>query len=259
MIDKEVAAYCRVSTLEQKKKGLGMDIQIRDVRSFAEDQNLVINRFYPDEAQSGTVENRIQLGRLLRACKRGEISTVIIPTIDRLSRNVRIAENLFHQFEQNGVEVLIADMPSYSNRNRRDVLLRQIREAIAEENRGEIIERLLKARQERVRRGKVPGGNVPYGFKRSDKRWILHDVESEIVRLIFRLFDAGRLPPRISATLNERGFTRRNGRPWIARQIHEVLSRRGLYENGAITYGHVHSKDQTLVLLDGHRGRGQEI
>jgi hypothetical protein len=27
---RKVAAYCRVSTIEQKKKGLGMDVQIRD-------------------------------------------------------------------------------------------------------------------------------------------------------------------------------------------------------------------------------------
>jgi hypothetical protein len=35
----------------------------------------------------------------------------------------------------------------YSGQNRRDVLIRQIREAIAEENRKDIIERLWKGRQ----------------------------------------------------------------------------------------------------------------
>ena len=59
-----------------------------------------------------------------------------------------------------GIQVLIADMPYYSGKNRRDVLIRQIREAIAEDNRKEIIERLLKGRQERVRKGRAPGGNL---------------------------------------------------------------------------------------------------
>src|ERR1041384_3765161 len=159
---KHVAAYCRVSTLEQKRKGLGMDIQIRDVSAFAGAQHLVIEKFYKDEAQSGAAESRKQLNKLLRACERGEIATVIIPALDRLSRNVRIAENLFHRFDELGVAVLIADMPGYDSRNRRDVLIRQIREAIAEDNRKEIIERLWKGRQERIRKGKAPGGNVPY-------------------------------------------------------------------------------------------------
>src|SRR5947207_2783808 len=95
---KNVAAYARVSTLEQQKRGLGMAIQVRDVNAFAAAQNLVIARFYLDEAQSGAAENRTQLKKVLRACERGEIGMLIIPSLDRLSRDVRIAENLFHKF-----------------------------------------------------------------------------------------------------------------------------------------------------------------
>jgi len=227
-----------------------MDIQIRDVTSFAEDQHLVIDRFYRDEAQSGAAEKRKQLGKLLRACERGEVSAVIIPTLDRLSRNVRIAENLFHQFDQFGVDVLIADMPNYNGKDRRDVLIRQIREAIAEDNRKEIIERLWKGRQERVRKGKEPGGNVPYGYKRDGKQWIAHSEESEIVKTIFQLADSGWSAPEISSNLNVKGFTRRNGNPWIARQVHDVLSRRDLYEKGTINYGDVDGSNERLVLLE---------
>src|SRR5437763_1048748 len=114
---KQVAAYCRVSTLEQKKKGLGMDVQVREVTAFAEAQRLVIDRFYRDEAQTGATENRKQLRKLLRACDRGEIGIIVIPCLDRLSRNVRIAENLFHKFGQLNIRVLIADMPYYSGEN----------------------------------------------------------------------------------------------------------------------------------------------
>src|SRR5207244_1752830 len=97
---KQVAAYCRVSTLEQKKKGLGMDIQVREVNAFANARRLVIDRFYRDEAQSGAAENRKQLNKLLRACSRGDVGVVVIPALDRLSRDVRIAENLFYTFDQ---------------------------------------------------------------------------------------------------------------------------------------------------------------
>src|SRR4051794_39724629 len=101
--NKQIVAYCRVSTLEQKKKGLGMDIQIRDVTAFAESQKLVINRIYPDRAESGAAENRKELKKLMLACERGLVAALIIPTLDRLSRDVRIAENLFHKFNQLGV------------------------------------------------------------------------------------------------------------------------------------------------------------
>jgi site-specific DNA recombinase len=246
----QVAAYCRVSTLEQKKKGLGMAIQVRDVTAFAATQNLVIDRFYRDEAQSGAAESRKQLNKLLRACERGEIATVIIPALDRLSRNVRIAENLFHRFDEFGVAVLIADMPGYDGRNRRDVLIRQIREAIAEDSRKEIIERLWKGRQERIRKGKAPGGNVPYGYRREAKQWLRDDKESLIVQMIFEMDRAGSSATAISAHLNANGYTRRNGRPWIARQVLDVLTRRDLYEHGAINYGVVGGLNESLVLLE---------
>ncbi len=45
---KLVVAYCRVSTLEQKRRGYGIDIQIRDVTLFAEREGLFIRRFYRD-------------------------------------------------------------------------------------------------------------------------------------------------------------------------------------------------------------------
>jgi site-specific DNA recombinase len=248
-ITKHVAAYCRVSTLEQKKKGLGMDIQVRDVTAFAEARNLVIGRFYRDEAESGAAENRKQLKKLLRACGRGEINLLIIPSLDRLSRNVRIAENLFHQFNEFGIPVMIADMPNYNGENRRDVLIRQIREAIAEDNRKEIIERLWKGRQERVRKGKTPGGNAPYGYRRVNKKLVEEKREAEIVRLIFQLADEENFAPEIARTLNRRNTFQRNGREWSPRQVRAILSRRPLYEAGKIQYGEIEGINPKLALI----------
>ena len=63
---KSAVAYCRMSTLEQKRRGHGIDIQIRDVTLFAERQGIVVHQCYRDEAESGVKENRRALRRLLR-------------------------------------------------------------------------------------------------------------------------------------------------------------------------------------------------
>ena len=89
-----VGAYCGVSTLEQKRRGCGIDIQIRDVSSFAARVGLFVLRFYEDAAQNGVLENRRGLRRLLQDCRDGRVKAVILPSLDRLSRDVRIAENL---------------------------------------------------------------------------------------------------------------------------------------------------------------------
>ena len=248
--DRPVVAYCRVSTLEQKRRGYGIDIQVRDVEAFAERQRLLIVRFYRDEAESGIKEDRRQLRRLLRDCRAGRVGSVILPSLDRLSRDVRIAENLFHEFETLGIEILIADMPTYNGRDRKDVLVRQIREAIAEENRKEIIERLWKGRQERVRRGLFPGGNVPYGFRRGVGRGLhVDEVEAAIVRRIFTLSDAGYRATAVAMVLNEGGLVRRNGGPWTQRRVAAVLARAAFYRGGLIRYGGVTGHNETLALL----------
>jgi hypothetical protein len=84
------AAYCRVSTLEPKRRGHGIDIRIRDVTLFAPRQGIVVSESYRDEAERGVKENRRALQRLLRDCRRGKVATIILPSLDRLSRNVRM-------------------------------------------------------------------------------------------------------------------------------------------------------------------------
>ena len=247
---KKVVAYCRVSTLEQKKKGYGIDIQIRDVTRFAEREGLFVDRFYKDEGVSGTSEKRRGLRKLLTDCKKREIGTVIIPSLDRLSRDVRLAENLFWKFGKLNVQILIADMPSYDGKNRRDVLLRQIREAIAEDNRKDIIERLWKGRQERTRKGQLSGGTLPYGYCREGKRIRVDQDEAKVVKKIFLCGRRGLSRSEIADALNRSGSQRRNGKPWISRQVSSILGRRPLYESGDIQYGEVSGTNKSLILLD---------
>lgn len=246
-----VAAYCRVSTLEQKRRGHGIDIQIRDITLFAERQGLFVRRFYRDEGESGVAEDRHALRRLLRDCRTGRVRTVIIPSLDRLSRDVRLAENLFFTFGRLGVQILIADMPTYNGKDRKDVLIRQIREAIAEENRKDIIERLWKGRQERIRRGLAPGGNVAYGYRRSGHGMDVDPGEAATVQMIFDLARQAFRCPAIAKVLNERRLVRRNGKPWTGRQVVAILRRSALYCQGSITYGDAQGQNEDLAFLAG--------
>lgn len=245
---KRAVAYCRVSTLEQKKKGYGIDIQIRDATICAQRQGLLIEKFYKDLGESGIKEERRELNQLVRDCRKGRIGMVILPSLDRLSREVRIAENLFYEFKRLDIKVLIADMPQY-NGERKDILIRQILEAISEENRREIIDRLLKGRQERIRRGLFPGGNIPYGYEKRNKAITLNLTEAEIIKKIYALDQIGKSQYEIADNLNSLGYRRRNNKPWTQRQVSSILHRRDLYKKGVIHYGEVMSQDTDLKII----------
>ena len=87
-----------------------------------------MQRLYEDEAESGVSEDGKEPRRLLRDCRAGPVQSLILPSLDRLSRDVRIAENLCHEF---GVDVLIADMPTYNGRDRKNVLVVRDRDGTA--------------------------------------------------------------------------------------------------------------------------------
>jgi site-specific DNA recombinase len=162
---------------------------------------------------------------------------------------VRITENLFHEFKKLGVRVLIADMPQY-NGERKDILIRQIMEAISEENRKEIIERLWKGRQERVRKGLFPGGNIPYGYERNGKRVLINQREAEIIRTVFVLAHQGMSEQGIADQLNCQGCRLRNGKPWTQRQVCRILHRESLYREGVIRYGEVTGFNRGILIIE---------
>lgn len=246
---KKVVAYCRVSTLEQKKRGYGIDIQIRDVSAFAERNKLSIEAFYKDAGESGVKEDRKALRALMRACKNNRIESIILPSLDRLSREVRIAENIFHELKHLGVKVLIADMPYY-NGERKDILIRQILEAIAEEDRRSIIHRLYKGRQERTRKGLFPGGNLPYGYFRRNKKILVHPQEADIINQIYMLSSQGLSGYAIADNLNRSGHRRRDNNPWTQRQVCRILQQQHLYREGLMHYGEAYGQDQFMALLN---------
>jgi len=246
---KIVAAYCRVSTLEQKKKGYGIDIQKRDIERYANNFGLSVDNFYVDEAKSGISEKRVSLNKLVKNCKSGGVSSIIISSLDRLSRDLRFTENLLHDLEQVGVKVLIADMPNYDGRNRKDVLIRQIKEAIAEENRKEIIERLKKGREERVRKGLMPGGTLPYGYFRQGKEVKKNPQEAEIVKKIYTLYGEHIGCTEIAIYLNECDYKRRNGKKWTQRQVSAILGREEIYRKGIVRYGEIRGENADFVII----------
>jgi DNA invertase Pin-like site-specific DNA recombinase len=242
---KIVAGYCRVSTLEQKK-GYGIDIQMREITRYTEGMRV---EWYIDEARSGVTEDRRALKRLLRDCRAGKLSGIAISSLDRLSRSLRLTENLLFEFEQLDIPVLIADMPHYDGGNRRDVLVRQIREAIAEENRKEIIDRLKKGREERTLKGGMAGGMLPYGYSRNGREVTKDRHETEMVKAIYTLNDSGENCREIADELNGQGFVRRNGKPWTQRQVHSVLARERLYRSGVVRYGRTEGENHDLAIL----------
>lgn len=248
---KKIVGYTRVSTNEQKKKGYGIEIQIKDIRKFAKENSLQIDHIFKDEAVSGTEENREGLNSMLSLCKKDKIKAIIFPSTERTARSVRISENLYYKLNKYNVRIYFADMPYYDPDNHGDVMLRQIKEVIAEGNRNAIIERLKKGREQRIIKGRPAGGNVPYGYyrNREQKKLLINKDEAEIIQNIFDQHTIEKNSRQIADLLNSQGYSRRNHTPWTQRQVYSILNRKKLYQDGIIKYGTAKGEDKTLIIL----------
>ena len=84
-IKRRAALYARVSTALQ---GSGLDAQVRALKIYCEQNNIVDYELYCDENQSGTKVSRPGLDRMMRAVEAGEIDSVIVFAFSRYARSV---------------------------------------------------------------------------------------------------------------------------------------------------------------------------
>ena len=92
--------YCRVSTAEQGKSGLGLEAQRAAVETFAKREGFLVSDWFT-EVQSGkrvsdTLDERPQLQAALKAGKAAKCP-ILVSRIDRLSRDVHFISGLMVQ------------------------------------------------------------------------------------------------------------------------------------------------------------------
>lgn len=85
----EVAAYCRVSTSEQKH-GLSIESQKQKLTEYAEKHNMKIVEWYIDEGVSGRkpIAKRPELQRMIQDAERGRFRRIIFIKLDRFFRSL---------------------------------------------------------------------------------------------------------------------------------------------------------------------------
>jgi len=112
-------AYIRVSSQRQVDEGGSLESQTKQVRQYADSHHYQLIQIFREEGESAKSDRRPELQRMLRFCadKKNRVEIVIVPKIDRLSRNVHDYFSLKFQLSRKGVRVeslgeRIEDTPS---------------------------------------------------------------------------------------------------------------------------------------------------
>ena len=109
----KVAAYIRVSTVEQAAHGLSLAAQEHLLRTYAEAHDMTIVELYADEGVSAakSLEKRAAILRLLKDAEAGRFERVIFKDITRWSRNASQYYKVQDRLDKSGVSWIAVEQP----------------------------------------------------------------------------------------------------------------------------------------------------
>ncbi len=184
---------------------------------------------FADDGFSGATLERPALDALRDGVARGEIETVLVLSIDRLSRNFAHQILLQEEFARSGATVRCVQEPD--DATPQGMLLRQILSVISECERTQIAERSRRGRIHRARQGSLNMlARAPCGYRLIRKtetcgaRFEIDETEARVVRRIFDLHVRDGLKMhQIAPRLDEEGLHPRHSRHWPISTVAVIL------------------------------------
>ena len=246
------AAYIRVSTYLQSETGNGLEMQRNAILAFSlttRDEN--IDTWYVD-IESGAEEERADLQRLRADINIGNIESLTVYKLDRLSREMGLHEAIIREMRENETEFYSVN--EKFEKSPYGTAFRQILAVFAQLERAMIMLRLSDGKKTAIsRKGTWGGGIAPYGFKpcggrifdeqgqvvdNQPGRGLLESVEEEqeLVRVVYRLRAQNIGSCKIAAWLNANGYRCRDGKEWYYGLVESILGREAFYRGTAVIH-----------------------
>lgn len=97
---KRIACYARVSTADQ---ATGLESQVRVLKQYCEQNNIMNVEFFTDEGISGTKSSRPALDRMMTAVDNDEVSSVVVYSFSRFARSTTHLLNALQIFKKKNV------------------------------------------------------------------------------------------------------------------------------------------------------------
>ncbi|GIQ57948.1 putative DNA recombinase [Flavobacterium collinsii] len=209
----KIGIYCRVSTEEQKAKGISILDQEERGKKFCLKRQFEYEVFN-DAGLSGELspDERPELNRLLDKIYLKEIQGIFVVDFDRITRDDRYGFVLKKLLIDNDVKLFDTHGEINLNDETQDLLL-GIKILLSSFELKKLKVRIKRSLERSVAEGRVGGGPlITYGYKKGeDKKLIIDEVESNVVKLIFQLAIQGKGTKVIANYLNDENIpTKRN-------------------------------------------------
>jgi site-specific DNA recombinase len=217
----KAVGYTRVSTDKQADHGVSLEAQIEKIRAMAVVQGAELLEVITD-AESAKSLDRPGMARLLAMVDRGEVQTVIITKLDRITRSVVDLGTLLERFKKHDVS-LVSMAESLDTGSAAGRLVMNIMASVSQWEREAIAERTATALQFKRKHHRV-FNHTPYGFTRDGDALVLCPEEQVTIGRARAWRAAGWTLQRIADVLNEEAVPTKRGSQWAPQTVSNVLT-----------------------------------
>ena len=238
------AIYARVSDKSQDGEDkTSISEQIGEMESYCESKGLTITARY-HEVGRGWSKKRPEFQRMLADARKGRFDTIVCWKSDRLSRGMYPAAALMEVVEAHQIR-LEAVMDAI------DMKTFGLMAAIGKIELDNFRERSTMGKRGTAKQGRVPTGNLPYGYRIGDDgRPEVVEEQAEVVRRIFHMYvHEGMRAYSIAVQLTDEGVPTQAGKlTWLQSRVHHILG--NTTYTGSWVYGkyrHVSTEDGMKV------------
>jgi site-specific DNA recombinase len=215
--------YIRVSTEEQSREGVSMEMQAAKIRAYCDLNDLELIGIVEDAGISGkSIKARPGIQTVLNMVTARKVDAVIVYKLDRLSRNTVETLNMVSLIDKSDVALhSITEKLDTQSAICRFVV--RTLASLAEMERDLISERTTAALQCKKANGEKTGGFDPYGYRSVEGKLVADITEQQVLNRIKALRAAGESTRAIARKLHEEGLTTRKGTQFSQSQIMRIL------------------------------------
>ena len=221
-----VAAYCRVSTDEEKQLG-SFENQIEYYTKLIEENGRYeLVDIFSDEGISGcSTKRRKGFNAMIETCEAGMVDLIITKSISRFARNTQDSLNYTRKLKAMGIGVYFEKEGINTIESSGELLL-TLFSCFAQEESRNISENTAWGIRSKFQQG-IPHLNAKLllGYDKSEDGSLkINEAQAKVVRRIYRMFLEGYSLNRIASVLNTEGVPGVHGIPkWCATTIDRIL------------------------------------
>lgn len=224
---KRTIGYVRCSTQGQVRDGESLERQVEQIRAYCHRKCLENVEIIEDAGLSGFKDNRPGFQRLLQLCRSGQVNSVVIYDLSRLSRSVRTTLAFIEDtIGKNGIEFVSIqnDIDTSTPMGRAFLGITAIFNQIF---RDEISHKTKLALAHKRTKSEKTGGHVPFGFTvQHGSLLVANDSEMGTIEKIRQLRSSGNSLREIAAELELNEIKTKTGKSsWTAKVIRDLLRR----------------------------------